>query len=407
LIERFDVAVVGGGPTGLLSALEASRRGAKVVVFEEDDEVGVPAHCAGLVSIKGLRALSIKGNYVQGYIRGARVYSPSGEHLEIKADRNLAYVIDRVEFDKSIADLALRAGAELRCKAKVDRLMWSKARVSGVKVKERGCGEYYIKSGVIIDAEGARCKVLRRAGMPTPDLELMYPAVQVEVSEDLDLEDDVVEIYLGSEWAPGFFAWIIPHNEGGRVGLAAKNVALNKMLRKFMTRHPIASRRLRGVKVDKYMGGTLVLGGPAPITHRAGLIVVGDAAGQTKPTTGGGVVFGGISAKIAGEEAARAALEGDERAFKRYEERWRGLLEGELLWMKMFRKRLSSMTDGELDFVIRLSNRLKLDKELTLKGDMDFHFLTARNLMLSLRALPLMSRFLDTIILGLALKKLR
>ena len=98
-----DLVVIGAGPSGLLIALEAVSGGGEVIVLEEHEEVGVPDHCAGLVSLRGLKALDIPGNYVKNYVKGANIYSPSGVKLRVFKDEYQAAVIDRVLFDKAVS----------------------------------------------------------------------------------------------------------------------------------------------------------------------------------------------------------------------------------------------------------------------------------------------------------------
>jgi len=383
---RVDVAVVGAGPAGLLAAMEASRRGAEVLVLEEHGEVGVPDHCAGLISLAGLKALGLEpGGYVRSRVRGARIYSPSCLRLDVEADGPVAVVVDRELLDKALAREAERAGATLMLRARAVRVR----REGGLMVVEAEApsGRLEVKAKVLIDAEGARFKVSRQLGLPQPDASLLYPALQAEV-EGAHLEEDRVEVYLGSSWAPGFFAWMVPSGERVKVGLAARGVGLSRALRRLMERHPVASRRLEGARTVRLMGGLLVLSGPLPKVHVEGAMAVGDAACHAKPTTGGGVVFGGVAARIAGAEASRAAR-GDEGAYARYEARWRGLLERELRWMRALRLGLSAMSDAELDRLFALATRLEVGRALSRLGDMDFHAHTLRALMSTPRAAPL------------------
>ena len=397
-MSQHDIVVVGAGPSGLIASFEAARRGANVLILEEDGVVGKPVHCAGLVSVKGLSLLNLHGDYIQGSAKGAILHSPSGLKIRIEARRDVAYVIDRAKFDQTLAKRAIEAGAELACRAKALKILWEKMRVAGIEVTLNGV-RVEIKAKVTIDAEGARFKLLREAGLNPPKLSLLYPAAQVEV-EGADVEENMVELFFGEQWAPGFFAWIIPHREGCRVGLASKVGMAKTLLERFIKKHPEASTKLRRVKVKEVSGGLLVLGGPAPRTYKEGFLAVGDAAGHVKPTTGGGVVFGGLSAKIAGEEAAMAALRGDREAFARYERRWRKIIGGELKWMSRLRTYLSSLDDRELDHLFASALKLKLEEELAIKGDMDFQALTMKKLLKAPRLAPLLFR----VAMGLAIE---
>ena len=84
--EKADIIVVGGGPCGSFSAFAASRLGADVLVCEEHREIGVPKHCAGHLSINGLKrlGLSLPHAVIENEIKGAIFYSPSGKEFTIR-----------------------------------------------------------------------------------------------------------------------------------------------------------------------------------------------------------------------------------------------------------------------------------------------------------------------------------
>jgi flavin-dependent dehydrogenase len=119
------------------------------------------------------------------------------------------------------------------------------------------------------------------------------------------------------------------------------------------------------------------------------MMVVGDAAGHVKPTTGGGVVFGGLAASVAGEEAASYSLNGDAEALERYEARWRRLIGRELSWMARLRRYLSSLSDEGYERLFKAAALLNLGGELARVGDMDLHALTAFRLSINPRLAPL------------------
>jgi flavin-dependent dehydrogenase len=117
----------------------------------------------------------------------------------------------------------------------------------------------------------------------------------------------MVEIYLGSKYAPGFFAWIIPWRDGSaKVGLATREGNPRPLLERFMTRHLQASRKLKGTKQHDASFHPMPLGGPISKTYYPGMLIVGDSAQQVKPTTGGGIVFSLVCGRAAGEIAHEA-----------------------------------------------------------------------------------------------------
>ncbi|MEM1884804.1 MAG: NAD(P)/FAD-dependent oxidoreductase, partial [Candidatus Jordarchaeales archaeon] len=297
---RCDVVVVGCGPAGSLASLEAAGRGVRVLVLEEHGTIGEPDHCAGLVSVNGLKALGLKvpEECVLNEVYGARFVSPSGEEVIVRRREPQAVVLDRRAFDKWLASIAQDVGVQIMLGR----------RVTAVSVGRRGAvvsagGGFEVCCEVVVDAEGCRGRIARAAGLPRPRGRI--PAVQYELS-GVCVDEELVELHFGSDLAPGFFAWVIPVEGGVRVGLGAYSRP-GERLRRFIKR-----RGFSGARVVRRMAGVIITGGPVGRTCSGRLLVVGDAAGQVKPTTGGGVVTGGICSKIAGRVAAEAVLlEGD------------------------------------------------------------------------------------------------
>lgn len=376
LSKEFEVAVVGGGVCGAFSALTAARLGAKVVVCEEHREIGVPQHCAGLLSISGLRriGLSVPKKIVENEFTGAVFYSPSGRELEIGRSSPVAYVLNRALLDKHLADVAERAGATFLLGSRAESFVLESNFVRGVIVNKEGTRQT-VATNLVIDAEGCSSTLLKKAGMQTLDRSMVVQAIQAEVDRVKKVDMNKVEVYLGRRYAPGFFAWIIPRRDGSaKVGLAIRNGDPREYLNRFMNDHPVASEKLGKSKITAVSFHPIPLGGGISKTYWNGLLVVGDAASQVKPTTGGGVILGSLCAKIAGE-VAHDALETNnfsEKFLSRYQSRWRKLIAFDLAAMRQVRKMLNRLRDDKIDTIIELCSKLGMDRALEETGDLDF-----------------------------------
>lgn len=374
--EQTDVVVVGGGPCGSFAALTAAKLGAEVVVFEEHGEIGVPQHCAGLLSISGLKRVSLRlpRDVIENWIKGAVFYSPSCKELVVRRDAPISYVINRKLFDQHLAELATRSGVQYSLKSRVKSLSSDSHFVSGVVVEKNEVDET-IASRLVIDAEGCSSVLLKRAGLETLDTRMVVNAIQAIVNRADDIDSDTVEVYLGRKYAPGFFTWIIPRSDGSaKVGLATSSGDPREYLRRFMKHHPVASKKLRKAKVTDMSLHPIPLGGMMPKAYSNGLLVVGDAASQVKPTTGGGVVFGLSCSKIAGEVASEALRENDltEGFLSRYQNRCRNLVGSELTMMRRVRRLLNRLSDEKVDKTIELCRKLEVNRLLEASGDMDY-----------------------------------
>ncbi len=365
-VEETDVLVVGAGPAGLIAGMEAARRGVGVLILEEHEEVGVPCHCAGLLSVRGLKRLGIEPNeaFIQNEVSGAIFHSPSDITLKIRGRGKMAYVVDRVAFDKALARQAVDSGAELRLGFRAESFLTEGGVISGVV----GGGGHVVRAKVVIDAEGSRCRLLRKANLERPSPDGLLPATQIEVSE-VKVDRDLVEVFIGRDVAPMFFLWVIPTGaNSARVGLASKDGRGYAFLQKFVE-SKLGEHRTTAVRA-----GYVITGGPSSRTCDDGLIVVGDAAGQTKPTTGGGVITGGMCARIAGEVAAEAVLKDNSSVgfLRRYEDLWRSRLGGEFSSMLLARKILNRLSDDAVDGIFEAIIKGGVQRVIEEEGDMDF-----------------------------------
>lgn len=370
---QADVAVVGAGPTGCFAALTAAILGSEVAVFEEHREIGLPSHCAGHISIKGLNKLGVRlpENIIENRISGAAFYSPSGNEFKVKFPSPVTYVINRSMFDKHLAQLAEDAGARFILGTKAERLLTDRGAVCGLQLKNEKCFE----SRIMIDAEGCASTLLRHIPLRPLDGSQVVNAVNGEVERANDLEKDAVEVYLGQKYAPGLYAWIIPKSDGSaKIGLATKSGNPKEHLKLFLGKHPEARRKVLFSDVRNLSFHLIPLGGPIPRTYANGFLSVGDVASQVKPTTGGGVVMGLTCARIAGETAYEAVRQNrlSEDFLQGYEERWRKAIGFDMTVMHQLRLMLNRLSDKQLDRTINLCRQLGLDEALQKVSDIDW-----------------------------------
>jgi digeranylgeranylglycerophospholipid reductase len=372
-----DAIVVGGGPCGSFTALSIAKLGVDVNVFEEHAEIGVPCHCAGHLSIKGLELLGLyplPSDIVENVFYGAIFHSPKGRSFYVRFSSPVTCAVNRVLFDKYIAKMAEKAGAQYFLNSMVESVMLENGFVNAVIVR-RGKAEEKFSAKVVVDAEGISSKILRQAGLVAFNRHMLVKAVEAEVENVQDLETDMVEVFLGRDYAPGFYAWLMPKGDGkAKVGLAAKIGNPRELLQRLMLRHPTASKKLRSAKISQASFHSMTLGGPIPKTFSNGFLVVGDAASHVKPTTGGGVVFGMACAKIAAEVVYEALCKNDFSSdfLCTYQSRCNKTLGSDVKFMLRMRKMLDALPDDKIDDVIKFYANIGLDKTLQKLEDIDF-----------------------------------
>jgi len=372
-----DAIVVGGGPCGSFAALNLAKLGVNVNVFEEHAEIGVPCHCAGHLSIKGLKLLELyplPSEIVENVFYGAIFHSPNAKSFRIRFSSPVTCAVNRVLFDRYIAKMAEKAGAHYFLDSVVESVIIKNGFAKSVIVR-RGKADEKFSAKVVVDAEGISSKILRQAGLVAFNRRTLVKAVEAEVENVQGLETDMVEVFLGRNYAPGFYAWLMPKGDGkAKVGLAAKNGNPRELLQRLMLKHPTASKKLRSAKILQTSFHSITLGGPIPKTFTNGFLVLGDAASQVKPTTGGGVIFGMTCAKIAAEVAYEAlrknALSSD--FLCTYQSRCKKTLGSDVKFMLRIKKMLDALPDNKVDGTINFCAKIGLDKALQKFEDMDF-----------------------------------
>jgi digeranylgeranylglycerophospholipid reductase len=371
------VAVVGAGPCGSFSALTASKLGTQVVVYEEKSEIGVPSHCAGHLSISTFEHFGIRpppAEIIENKFNRAIIYAPSGKSFSIHFGTPITFVVNRELFDKHLARIAMRAGVEYHLESRVKSLVSENGGVKGIVVRHEG-SEKTVHSKIVIDAEGVSSTLLKRAGMQPLDRSMIVNGIQAEVNGIEAVDNDTVEVFLGRKFAPGFFAWIIPKQDGSaKVGLATNRGNPQECLQRFMYSNPVASKKLGKSKIIHQCFHPITLGGAIPKTYSNGLLVVGDAASQVKPTTGGGIAFGILCSEIAGRTAYEAVKANDfsEAFLSKYQDRWRRTIAFDMAAMLWARKMLNRLPDQRIDKLVTLCKKLEVEEVLRKATNVDF-----------------------------------
>lgn len=372
-----DVVVVGGGPVGSFAAWILSKLGVETTVFEEHTEIGLPSHCAGHISIRGLRSLKLlplPHGILENTFSTANFHSPFGATFSVHLKRPVTCALNRELFDKLIAKKAEEAGVKYMLTSKVNSLEINSGFVEGVNVAQSG-GTQLVTAKTVIDAEGVSSRLLRETGLRGLNREGIVLAVEAEVEKVKNMDMDAVEVFLGRDYAPGLYAWIIPRLDGtAKVGLAARKGNPKELLHRLMFKHPVASKLLNQSHILKTAYHPITLGGPISKAYANGFLAVGDVASQVKPTTGGGVILGLTCAKIAAETACEAIRLNEFGAsfLKKYQKRVSDELGFDASVMLKIRRLLDSLSDEKTDSALRFCKRIGLDKSFENVDEIDF-----------------------------------
>ena len=354
----YDVLIAGGSVSGLLAAREIAAGGLSVAVLEEDAEIGTPEHCGGLVSIAGIRNLGVvpDANTVENNkIKRAKISSASS-CFEINAEKQRVMVLDRRALDKQIAFQAQKKGAEIRVKCS----MRSLSKDSSDYIVRTTEGEMTCK--YFVDARGVSSIISRVRGG-------ILQSAQYEVYAPW-IEGDTIEVAFDSERYPGFFAWIIPTGRGsGKVGVAGRRINAGNALRSYIDSKGKCS-------IVRKIYASIWVEGPLQNFVSDRMLIVGDAAGQSKPTTAGGIYSCGMGGLFAGRalvEEVTAKKNGDKRrSIEQYETNWLSLFKSEFDKMLIARRLMERLDNKAIDDLVSAISPKTLEEASTY-GDFDFH----------------------------------
>ena len=378
-----DVIVVGGGPAGCYAASLLSKKGLDVHVLEEHSVIGEPVDCSGVIGAEAFAALGLPNSLKLGEISALTLVSPSELEVHFSPPSPLAYIVDRATFDRVIAEKTLASGATLHLGSRAVDLWvengWVEVMFEERVNRERSVGKVQsstfsvpktIKASMVILAGGPRYQIQQKLGMGRPSDFLRTAQAEVEVRGI-----ERAKVLLGSRWAPGSFAWIVPFLKGGsefaRIGVSAKTNAvpyLKKILGQLYSEGHLHSP-------DVPLRSWVIPISPLQQTYAERVLAVGDAAGQTKPTTGGGIFYGLLCAEAAAYTVAAAFKKGDFGAgtMSRYERGWRKRLGSEIRIGAFFRRLVERLTDREIDDLFRIVQSDGILSTVTNKARFDWH----------------------------------
>ena len=346
----FDVVVAGGSVAGLLCAREIAVKGFSVLVIEEDYEIGTPEHCGGLVSISGLEELGVipfKKTF-DHMIESAEITAPDGKSFSINSKNQKVIEISRRELDKQIAFQAQKNGAVIKV-----RTSFQEMTDTGIRTNEEN-----IDCKIFVDARGVSSLIHKdRTGI--------LSSAQYEIYADW-IKKGKVEVIFDQEKYPGFFAWIIPSDEGkGKVGIAGKGVNVSDTINEFL-------KQKGEFSTIRKIFAPIWIKGPIKRFVEGNTVIVGDAAGQAKPTTAGGIFTSGMGGVYAGQAIAAFLKTNEREELDNYQKKWTERFGKEFEKQLLARKILERMDNQTINKLFETITP-EIINEISEKDDFDFH----------------------------------
>jgi digeranylgeranylglycerophospholipid reductase len=291
----FDFIVIGAGPVGSYMAKSLVKEGYSVGIFERKKEVGEGVICSGIIGRDAYEDFCLPREAIIRGISSFKIFSPSLIELEYSKEKPFAYIADRKKFDKELVKEASEEGVELFLESKVFDIRIEKDRVL---IKYSTNEQEFQKSArCIIIASGTNFTLHKKIGFSVPENILWGNRVETSGGDD----KGSVEVYILSDPDLSSFGWIIPLNGHTRIGVLSGQ----------SSREPLENLIYKSngrfdVNMDKIEKAPIACGNSKKIAGER-VIAVGEAAGQVKATTGGGIYYGLIGVSMAREVLLEAA----------------------------------------------------------------------------------------------------
>lgn len=375
---NVDVLVVGAGPAGSTAARLCAASGLRTLLIEEHPEVGCPTHCTGKLSVHAFERFALPSSLIQTPLRAAALYAPDGTVARLRRPVVDSYVVDRDPFDRYLAEQAAASGAEVITGARARTIARIDDHMMRVEVDRRE-GWLSIGAPLVIDAEGANPVLPPQLGI-APRRTLVH-GLQYELDGAAVEAEDAPDLYFGRDVAPGFFAWLMPiGGRRGRLGLAVDPRLTIRppvyYLDRLQASHPAVASRVRGANIVRKLAGRIPILGLRRPSFTNGMLVVGDAAGQVKATSGGGIYFSMLAGELAARAAARylgANTDGRRDALAAYERDWQSAFGREVRFTTIVRQALNRLPDRHTSAVIgALATDEALRRAVEVHGDTQY-----------------------------------
>jgi digeranylgeranylglycerophospholipid reductase len=366
LNKQYDVIIVGGGPSGLSAASFLADKGFNVALFDMSEELGKDAVCSGVISVEAFKKYDLPINTIVANLRCADLVSPSGNIISYSHPEEAVVVVDRRRFDFELGVIAKSKGAEIFLGSRVRLVSCDKDNVRVEVLKDNELS--YYRSRLLLLATGIKYNLHQSLGFKRPSK--IMKGIQVEIDHVLNKR---LEIYWGSKYSEGFFGWSIPLDNGKtRVGVMTdgnSESGLDNLLNDLG--YNIKDNKNNKLNIQK-RGITF---GSFSKSFADRVLVLGEAAGFIKTTTGGGIYYGILSAEIASDVAAQCFSRNNfsSPVLSSYHNRCKNIFSNEIKFGRYFHSFFSRLSDELIDELFHAARKDDLLHYISNNGKFDWH----------------------------------
>jgi len=343
----YDAAIVGGGPSGLYAARLLAERGLKVVLLEKKAEIGADVICTGIVGREIFREFSLPSDSVLNDLQTIKLTLSSSRALTYRHPAPFAVIVDRKKFDQDLTRQAQKAGVEIELGCRVNNLSLEQDFVrieAGVGARQAR----RISARIAVLATGNDYQLHKKAGLGYPKDFLL--GIQTELAQ---AGGKIPTVFIGKDFAPGGFAWAVPAGDMNKIGLVTKarpRCCFRHFVRRF---YPDVQPEI----LSQSSNIKAIAQGLVSHSYGERVLALGEAAGQVKTTTGGGIYYGLHCAQIAAGVILKSYRAGSFHAQRlaEYERLWKASLKKEILVGYYARKIYARLSQSQIERLFELA----------------------------------------------------
>jgi digeranylgeranylglycerophospholipid reductase len=362
--KSYEVIIIGAGPAGSYTASKLASDGYSVAVLERKKDSGLDICCTGIISTECFDSLGVNSDIIFRRPDSARLFFPSGRSIKLQSEKVKAAIVDRSRLNQALAKNAQDNGAVYYFSIDCNAITIEKNKAV-VETLRHGSRQFFNARAVVL-ATGQDFRLHHKLGLGK--FKHFAIGVQAEVEA---ANIDEVEVYFSQQIAPGFFSWLVPTSPGKALAGLLSSSHARLYLERFLL-SPFCNGRLAS-STFKIRQKLIPL---HTLPHSSGerLLVVGDAAGQVKPTTGGGIYFGNLGAKIA-SDVLKKALDKDNLSasyLSQYQKRWEAEMGREITFGRWLRWIYGKLSDRQIERLLSMLTSRDMSSALLNSADFSF-----------------------------------
>ena len=359
----FDVIVVGAGPVGSTIAYYLSEDGLNVSLIEKKKEIGYPLQCAGILSKHIFDYNTLPEEVILNEVKGAFLHS--NEHiLNVEKEYDVAYIIDRIAYDKYLFERAIDSNVNFINQKAINYDI--KNGIVHLSNNQK------INGKVIVGCDGYNSLLSKHFNNTQSNFTASQMLVEIEDEDIKSFRKSnknvnyYVDTYLFEDILPGFL-WIIPlNNNQYRIGLFSNDShkTQNEFINNFL------SNNFDFKIIEKYKGFIPIFNEKNQIVKDRA-ILIGDAASQIKPTSGGGLLMGFDACKISYKYIIDSIKEDDINILEGYQKEFNKKYLKEINYQFKVQKTLNLLSNDDINYLFLKLKENNCEKLISDFGDMD------------------------------------